>query len=98
MKKYVLCPGYVTSRTDGDRHYIGVSELLWLYGVSMNDCLIDDTSHSRLEGYGDLVRLYPKSNGDYRLPQAAINASVRTADPLPPGTQHNARDAQPPQL
>ena len=37
---YVLCPGWVRSRTDGDAHFIGARQLAHLYGVSMAECLV----------------------------------------------------------
>lgn len=31
--RYLLCPGWVTSQTDGQSHYIGAHQLARLYGV-----------------------------------------------------------------
>jgi hypothetical protein len=39
-KKYALHPGFVKSRTDGDRHYISAKYLAFLYGVDMRECEI----------------------------------------------------------
>lgn len=39
-KKYILVPGWITSQTDGDRHFIGASRLAELYGVPMGECVI----------------------------------------------------------
>lgn len=33
MPKYVVCPGMVTSETDGQMHYIDAIQLMRLYGV-----------------------------------------------------------------
>lgn len=40
MKKYLVIPGIVTSQSDGDRHYIGPMNLIELYGVNPDECLI----------------------------------------------------------
>lgn len=37
--RYVLCPGPVTSRNDGQRHYVGAEALRRLYGVAARDCV-----------------------------------------------------------
>ena len=37
---YVLCHGWVRSRTDGDAHFIGASQLAHLYGVPFRDCYV----------------------------------------------------------
>lgn len=69
--KYILCPGYVTSRNDGQRHYITAARLARLYGVRYQECLIDDEVSHLTRGLhvlpGD-VRLYPRYDGDYTLP------------------------------
>lgn len=47
--KYVLHPGYIRSRSDGDIHYIGAGQLANLYGVPLSECIIDHGPGS-LEG------------------------------------------------
>ena len=37
-KKYLVLGGYVNSKNDGQRHYIGCNKLMKLYGVSPNEC------------------------------------------------------------
>lgn len=76
--RYLLCPGLVTSRTDGDRHYIRAGQLAALYGVSMADCLVlpDQTPENHRQrmalldraGSGELIALWPRSDGNYTLP------------------------------
>lgn len=41
-KKYFVCPGMVTSKTDGQRHYINATMLMHLYGVDPEECEIYD--------------------------------------------------------
>jgi hypothetical protein len=76
MKKYLLCPGMVTSRTDGDQHYIGVAKLAGLYGVSLFECEVltydplepRSLAEARKQQHAGLIRLAPRDDGDYRLP------------------------------
>ena len=71
-EKFCLHPGYVTSKHDGDRHYIGAEQLASLYGVDMKDCIV---SHSDKFGgfYHDTlyVHLHPRYDGNYSLPAPA---------------------------
>lgn len=82
---YLLCPGWVTSRTDGQDHHVGADDLARLYGVPMSECVVLPDGHSVMTKHtrgqllarvdaGDLVALRPRHDGDYRLPQSA-NAS-----------------------
>ena len=78
-RRYVLCPGMVTSRTDGQRHHVGAYQLAKLYGVAPNDCLIYEPEpwwprsyHERAEErHRGLIRLMPREDGDYSLPSVA---------------------------
>jgi len=66
-KKYVLFPGYVRSRNDGDRHYIDAPKLAQLYGVRLGECVIaNERGHSALLG---LIELHPRSDGLYTSPE-----------------------------
>lgn len=73
MKKYLVVPGFVTSKTDGDRHFISSRQLMDLYGVVADDCHI--ASHpSHLDGFNiggenPLIILSPRYDGDYTLPE-----------------------------
>ena len=40
-RKYVLCPGYVRSQFDGQEHYVSERELADLYGVKLQDCMLE---------------------------------------------------------
>lgn len=64
--RYVLHPGYIRSKHDGDEHFIGGPRLARLYGVNLRDCVYGD-----VRGYaarkGD-IHLFPRFDGDYRLP------------------------------
>jgi len=64
--RYVLHPGYVTSRNDGQRHYIGITQLARLYGLDIRapNVVIDD-GRPGLSALPDDVHLYPRYNGNY---------------------------------
>ncbi|MGR8931942.1 MAG: hypothetical protein ACU836_15015 [Gammaproteobacteria bacterium] len=70
--KYVLCPGFIFSKNDGDRHYISARKLAELYHVSMNECVVKpDMDDPRYKGWRppeDAIELNPKYNGNYTLP------------------------------
>jgi hypothetical protein len=74
--RYVLCPGYVISRTDGQRHFVGAEQLRRLYGVPARECVTypqgdGDEADIRRRIWRDppgAIQLMPRHNGDYRLP------------------------------
>lgn len=72
-KKYILMPGYVYSKHDHDKHYIGAGKLAQLYGVSLAECIIvhENTPASSGCDFGffNLPVLRPRYNGDYKLPK-----------------------------
>jgi hypothetical protein len=75
MTKYAVHPGYVTSKTDDDRHFIGAEQLMELYGVSPADCVVipwDHPAPARLDGR---IHLYPRYNGDYEWIRRKENQS-----------------------
>jgi hypothetical protein len=68
MKKYCLHPGYVTSATDGDRHYIDAPRLAALYGVSMAECItVTGKELKPNKDVEQLKQLYPRFDGKYTL-------------------------------
>lgn len=68
MKKYMLHPGWVTSKHDGDRHYINARRLADLYRVSLGQCLSACTPEGQANRE-PLIDLYPSYDGDYTLPE-----------------------------
>lgn len=78
-RHYLLIPGQVTSKTDGQRHWVTAAELVRLYGVDPADCLVfpmgrspDDALrrnalHERV-ARGELTALHPRYSGNYTLP------------------------------
>ena len=82
--RYLLCPGPVRSRQDGQWHNVGPGQLAALYGVRLSDCRIlpvwnDYRPSSEITRRdlmaqverGELIELGPRSGGDYSLPGAA---------------------------
>lgn len=68
-RKYVLCPGYISSRYDADEHFISAHRLAELYGIPMKDCYVED--HTRVNTNG-LIRLHPQYDGNYELPRSPL--------------------------
>lgn len=79
MALYLLFPGRVTSRTDGDKHHVTASQLAMLYGVPMSECMVmppqsPENHRARMDlldrvRLGELIGLAPRFDGDYRIPQ-----------------------------
>lgn len=71
MIEYVVSPGDVWSREDGQRHHIGYSQLIHLYHVDPRVCIIDDGKGSLREYDGEflktLIWLKPRLDGNYSL-------------------------------
>ena len=76
--RYLLCPGLVRSRIDGDVHHVTATQLAQLYGVPLSDCVVlpaQSPAHHRERmalmervRLGELIGLTPRFNGDYQLP------------------------------
>ena len=61
-RKYVLCPGYVRSQFDNEEHYVNERELADLYGVKLQDCMLET---DRVRTDDSAIYLRPRPNGDY---------------------------------
>lgn len=73
-KTYYLMPGTVISKTDGDQHKIGASQLARLYGVPLSAPNVhvlreEEQSYARTISPDQDVFLYPDSGGEYELPE-----------------------------
>lgn len=71
-KKYLVCPGYVISKNDGERHFIDANTLMRLYGVNPSLCILESPIHN-MQFHGPLIRLEPRYDGNYAL-EARPNA------------------------
>ena len=68
--KYAVHPGYVISKTDGDRHYISALQLAFLYRLYPDQFVVWDDKDPRSNiGRNPEVykHLYPRIDGDYKL-------------------------------
>lgn len=66
MKKYLVIPGDVFSKNDGDRHYVNANDLVRLYRVNPQECVIYRPGPGvRESDYDGLIRLEPRYHGDY---------------------------------
>lgn len=55
-------PGYITSKHDGDRHYIDGHQLISLYGLDRKETVI---AHDANENDPDYDHYFPSEEGDY---------------------------------
>lgn len=77
MVKYLVEGGWVTSKNDGDSHYISTEQLIKLYGVPKSECLMYHSQHRYTEEYLDsLIYLCPQPSGNYNLKDR--NATTNT--------------------
>ena len=77
--KYALHPGPVTSKRDGDRHFIDAHQLAFLYRVRPSECVVVPWNVEpgrelqrqllleRIERM-NLIHLHPRASGNYTLP------------------------------
>lgn len=69
-QKYLLFPGYVRSKVDGDEHFIGAVQLAQLHGVDLRECVVVPwgQEESVLAGRdcSKLKVLRPSYHGTYR--------------------------------
>lgn len=66
-KKYSLHPGWITSKTDGQQHFIRADQLVRLYGVKREECFVWNEYGSNQEKAGTIA-LHPRYDGNYSLP------------------------------
>ena len=67
-KKYLICPGEIKSKLDGDYHWVTGTQLIKLYGLRRCECVIEK---KQLKGLyrKDLIQLGPRYDGNYIQPQ-----------------------------
>lgn len=69
--RYLLCPGHVMSKTDGQYHYVGAHDLAQLYGVQMDQCEVRPERMMARFGWrptAGVIELHPRYDGNYSLP------------------------------
>jgi len=63
MIKYILHPGELKSKNDGDIHFISFKQLVRLYNLNPTECVaFDRFPYIELK---DAMHLYPRYDGDY---------------------------------
>lgn len=69
--KYAVHPGYIHSISDSGMHYISAQQLMRLYNVNPQECIIVDSKRpENTRGYKDmdkLIPLFPRGDGKYNL-------------------------------
>lgn len=78
-RRYIVHPGWITSRADGDRHFIRAGQLIRLYGISINECLVCAHCQGRkmlpcMASTPGYVDLWPRYSGDYTRPNQSPDA------------------------
>lgn len=67
--KYAIHPGYVTSRNDGETHFISSAQLMHLYKVNPAECVVASRGRPHWHIHdgcaNNLKHLYPRSDGRY---------------------------------
>lgn len=68
---FALHPGHITSKGDGQVHYVSAGQLAKLYELRNYEWFIwNDTYDSRFRTWSEYVHLYPNYHGDYGRPHA----------------------------
>lgn len=71
-KKFIIWPGHVTSKTDGQTHYISARALIDLWGVNPKECIIVNPHRPEtMRGLPLLPVLGPRISGNYKLNRAS---------------------------
>ena len=70
-KKFIVVGDFITSKNDGDRHFVSAEKLVRLYGLNPQECILKDQRHypygfKGLESDGIIV-LYPRYDGNYEV-------------------------------
>ena len=75
MKRYLILPGKVFSKNDGELHHIDAPTLMRLYNVDPDECVVvhNEGVHGR-QGFASefldsLLWLAPRYDGDYHIGQ-----------------------------
>lgn len=63
---YAIYPGAVTSKSDGQMHWVDARQLVQLYGVPPQQCAVVDLRNTGRDTY-NLIPLHPRFDGDYSV-------------------------------
>ena len=71
MKKYIAVGGHVTSRNDGQDHYISPSQVCRCYKVPPSECVFMNHADDFMAVAGldtsEMIWLHPDPTGEYLL-------------------------------
>lgn len=90
-KRYLVRPGRVMSKNDGDIHYIGARQLMHLHGVDPRECIVIPGGEEWPPGFGHLATeeqrqaagltlLEPMYHGNYGVPSGFPDSEVSTSE------------------
>jgi hypothetical protein len=71
--RYVVVPGYIRSRTDGDEHYVTGPQLAWLYGLRPGEYEVYKPNADP-DKYAGTYVCTPRLDGKYPIFEGAANA------------------------
>lgn len=81
MKRYMLHPGWICSKNDGDWHFIGVGQLVQAYRINIKECLVCASCQGRealpCTNEGNLINLFPRYDGDYESHRSLLEGEER---------------------
>ena len=69
-RKYAIHPGNIKGWSDNDVHFITFTQLIRLYKVNPNECILWDLNRPETyicRNYSDYIHLYPRVDGNYDL-------------------------------
>ena len=79
--KFIVKPGEVISKNDGERHHVSFDQLVNLYDVRRSDCF--DSTNMRVNLNNNSIILRPSYDGEYSLAETVhsqINQIVYVAE------------------
>jgi|GEM_PF-6969725 len=62
---FIVCPGYIVSKYDGDEHFINAQMLIALFGVNPKHCKVVGPYNDHFPA--SWPELHPKYDGNYSL-------------------------------
>ena len=66
VPKYLVIPGNIRSKNDGDLHYITAHQLIQLYRVDPDECIVYSPQYPLREL--ELIPLTVRFDGEYEIP------------------------------
>lgn len=85
MKKYVIHPGTVISKNDGQNHFITYRDLIYLYKLNPEECIDSRTQNPMTWESSEITlqHLFPKENGNYTTTEMLDSTFLKIRSKLP---------------